>query len=123
MSNVFVQAVEALYGQDPESRKRADTWLTDFKNTSQAWQVISDVFKSSNKPEVIFIAADVALAKAKSEWRKLGSDITGPVLACVRCVAHASVSGFRSLRLVVKCCKLDAKLLMRMSRLCTTGWG
>ena len=103
MSDVFVPAVGALYGTDQESRRKADTWLTELKHAPQAWQVVTEVMGRETAAEVIFIAADMMHSKARAEWRKLGGETAGAVLACVRCVfAYSS-----PLTTFEPCCCMD----------------
>lgn len=84
MSETFVAAAVALYGTDNTKRREADRWLTTYRSSPEAWQVLVNILAQTASDEVTFLAADTLLKKARAEWRKLPKDHAGVVLQAVR---------------------------------------
>jgi hypothetical protein len=84
-ADTFLYAVSALYGSSGESRQDADRWLSDFKRNPQAWQVLASILQRECSAEALFVAADIMVFRARSDWKKMSSAQCEHILACVRC--------------------------------------
>eukprot|EP00892_Ulva_mutabilis_P009771 jgi/Ulvmu1/7166/UM034_0074.1 len=73
-SATFIAAAEALSGLPGVAQRQADSWLSEFKYSPDAWPTILNLLQQQISDDVVFHVANIALSKAKNDWRKLGSD-------------------------------------------------
>ena len=77
------EAIQALYGSDPERRQAANVWLTEFALSEQAWECLQ-LLRVDLAAEVQFFSVNLILSKVRHGWRKLQPDARRQVQTFVR---------------------------------------
>lgn len=83
-SATFVAAVQALSGPPGDAQRQADSWLSEFKYSADAWSTILHLLQQQVSHDVLFHVANIALSKVKNEWKKLSLDDQRQVTKVVR---------------------------------------
>lgn len=84
MESSFHQALHALFGSDPNAQHEANTWLTSFATTPEAWGGCLSLLEPSTPAQAAFFAANMLLSKARSEWGGLEQTMRDQLQAAVR---------------------------------------
>lgn len=64
------QAVLALYRGNLAQQADANTWLTDFQKSTEAWQTAHELLQQTEPQEIQFFAASLLIRKVRSEWAR-----------------------------------------------------
>lgn len=85
----FIAAVQALNGGPGDAQRQADSWLSEFKYSADAWPTILHLLRQEIPHDVLFQITSIAISKAKNDWRKLSVDERHQVTRVIRCVTAA----------------------------------
>lgn len=80
-------AIKALYGQDAAQRQAANTWLTDFAASPQAWDCLQ-LLDSDSDAEVQFFSTNILLSKVRQSWHQLQPDMQAQISHYLRSALH-----------------------------------
>ena len=106
-----VAAVHALYGgHGLAAQAAANTWLTGFQASGDAWRLPFALLEAGQPPEVLFFATTLLLRKVRGEWAKLDAPSRQGLAAAIRCAG--SRGGRRRSGLLLRaCCGMPPELL------------
>lgn len=109
----FIAAVEALNGAPGDSQRQADSWLSEFKYSADAWPTILHLLQQDISHDVLFHVTSIALSKAKNDWKKLSLDERRQVTQVVRFVSFPPVSAMESMHSTVIRPKQEAPIAQK----------
>lgn len=84
----FIAAVQALNGPPGDAQRQADSWLSEFKYSADAWPTILQLLRQDIPHDVLFHITSIAVSKAKNDWRRLSPDERQQVTKVIRCATY-----------------------------------